>query len=269
MRLGPWFLVSTRLEEMARFYREVVGLTPTREDPGHHVWFSLGGIDLAVHAPDGEVGPNFTPHERGILMWFEAARSLDEVAHELRRRGTESWGPFDGVARQLLLTLDPDGNMVGLFRPKQRPDATASPNAEIRRSTFIRAPAEVVYDLIATAAGLDRWFTSGATLEPRPGGQIVYRWKDWGPDRVTTESHGTVHEARRPSRFVFDWDAGADQQVTVEFDVERAEDGVVLRLREYGYDSTPEATEARVRQASGWGEAMTLIKFMAEHGVRY
>jgi uncharacterized protein YndB with AHSA1/START domain len=49
----------------------------------------------------------------------------------------------------------------------------------ITHATHIRASAETVFDLIATAEGLDRWFTSGATLEPRPGGRIVFRWKDW------------------------------------------------------------------------------------------
>ncbi len=43
----------------------------------------------------------------------------------------------------------------------------------------------------------------------------------------------------------------------------------MLRLHEHGYDDTPAGTEARVRQASGWGEAMTLIKFMAESGLQY
>lgn len=140
---------------------------------------------------------------------------------------------------------------------------------ELRRATLIRAPAERVYELIATADGLDRWFTTGATVEAHAGGRIVYRWKDWGPDRVTTESHGTVHEARAPHRFVFDWDAGDGQQVTAEFDIETVPGGVVLRLREHGFDDTPAGTEARVRQASGWGEAMTLVKVMAEHGIRY
>lgn len=140
---------------------------------------------------------------------------------------------------------------------------------EIRRATFIRASAQQVYDLIATADGLDRWFTVGATLDPSPGGQIVYRWKDWGPGRVSTESRGTVHEARPPHRFVFDWDAGDAQLVTAEFDIEPTEGGVVLRLREHGFDDTPAGIEARVRQAAGWGEAMTLIKVMAEHGIHY
>lgn len=143
------------------------------------------------------------------------------------------------------------------------------PTRELRRATLIRAPAEAVYELIATADGLDRWFTTGATLEARPGGEIVYRWKEWGPDRVTTESRGTVHEAVPPTRFVFDWDVGWAQRATAEFTVEPVDGGCVLRLREHGYDDTADGHAALVSQASGWGEAMTLIKFMAEHRLRY
>lgn len=118
VRLGPWFLVSSRLEEMGRFYREIVGLPVAREQPGHHVWFSLGAIELAVHVPEPEPGPDFTPSERGILMWFESARPLDEVAAQLRERDAPVWGPFEGGSRDLLYTLDPEGNMVGMFRSR-------------------------------------------------------------------------------------------------------------------------------------------------------
>ena len=138
-----------------------------------------------------------------------------------------------------------------------------------RHATFIRAPAQRVYDLIATASGLDSWFTTGATVEPRAGGTIVYRWKDWGPDHVTTEAAGHIHEALPPRRFVFDWDAGGGQQVTVEFDIEDAAGGVVLRLSESGFAQDDRGVQSQIGQAAGWGEAMTLIKFMAEHGLRY
>lgn len=140
---------------------------------------------------------------------------------------------------------------------------------ELRRATLIHAPAEDVYPLIATPEGLDRWFTTGATLEARPGGEVVYRWKEWGPDHVTTESRGTVHEAVPPTRFVFDWDVGWGQRATAEFTIEPVDGRCVLRLREYGYDDTPEGHLALAAEASGWGEAMTLIKFMAEHGLHY
>lgn len=38
---------------------------------------------------------------------------------------------------------------------------------EVRFDTIVRAEPEEVFDAIATAEGLDAWFTSGTTLEAR------------------------------------------------------------------------------------------------------
>lgn len=137
MRLGPWFLVSTRLEEMGRFYRDIVGLTPAHWEPDHHIWFSLGGLELAIHAPESEAGPDFTPSERGIFMWFESLRPLAEIASQLRERGAQVWGPFDGGRRELLYTLDPDGNMVGLYRPRDTDSTAADVRANVPLPTLV------------------------------------------------------------------------------------------------------------------------------------
>ncbi len=141
MRLGPWFLVSSRLEEMRRFYTEVVGLPVAHEEAGHHVWYSLGAIELAVHAPEPEPGPDFTPAERGILMWFESEHPLADVAAELRAHGAPVWGPFESERRELLYSLDPESNMVGLFKDRipatspqgepNGPDGAAAMNARM------------------------------------------------------------------------------------------------------------------------------------------
>ncbi len=53
-------------------------------------------------------------------------------------------------------------------------------DVEIKQSTFIRANPEKVYDAIATAEGLDSWFTDGSEVDARPGGRIKFVWKDWG-----------------------------------------------------------------------------------------
>jgi uncharacterized protein YndB with AHSA1/START domain len=138
-------------------------------------------------------------------------------------------------------------------------------NDAIRYATFVCAPAERVYDGIATAAGLDGWFTVGAEVDARPGGRIVFRWREFGPDQVTGEDGGPVLEANRPLRFVFQWSPDNDTyQTTVEIDFEPVADGTVIRLRETGYQDTPAALRAMLNCAAGWGEALTLWKFWAE-----
>jgi uncharacterized protein YndB with AHSA1/START domain len=141
---------------------------------------------------------------------------------------------------------------------------------EIRHSTFMRAPAEVAYDAIATAQGLDAWFTTGAQVDARPQGSIRFRWVEFGPDRVSAEDGGPVLEATRPVRFVFQWhpDHG-DYATTVEIDFEAADRGTVVRLRESGFRDTPEGLRAMLDCSTGWGEAMTLWKYYVEHGISY
>lgn len=140
----------------------------------------------------------------------------------------------------------------------------------IRHATLIRAVPERIYDAFTTAREMDGWFTSGASIDPGPGGEIRFRWVDWGPDLVTDEDGGPVLEARRPERFVFQWHPdGPDYATTVEIDFEPVEAGTVVRLRESGFRDTPSGRQALVNCAAGWGEALTLLKFYVENGLRY
>ena len=142
--------------------------------------------------------------------------------------------------------------------------------AEIRQTTLVRAEPEEVYDGIATAEGLNAWFTHNSELDPRPDGNIVFRWKDWGPDKYTLDSKGKVLEAKRPEKFVFQWSSDTQEYATtIEMKFERVEEGTVIRLREYGYQNTPSGIAAMLECAAGWGEALTLLKYYVEHNILY
>ena len=137
----------------------------------------------------------------------------------------------------------------------------------IRQVTFIKAPAEKVYDTITSGAGWDAFFTQGAEVDPRPGGKITFRWQDWGPDSYSTSAGGPVLEALRPKRFVFQW--GAKMPTRVTFDLTEEHGGTTIRLTETGYPNTTEGRAMALECAAGWGEALTLLKFYLEHGVVY
>lgn len=140
----------------------------------------------------------------------------------------------------------------------------------IEYAVLVRASPEQVYDGIAQAEQLDGWFTTGATVEARPGGTIRFRWQDWGPDRVTTEDGGPVLEADRPRRFVFQWSPDGPAYVTtVELTFTAVAEGTVIRLHESGYHDTPIGRRKMIECAGGWGEALALWKVYIEHGVRY
>lgn len=135
-------------------------------------------------------------------------------------------------------------------------------------ATLVRAPRERAYDALTRADELDSWFTTGAEVDARPGGTMRWRWVDWGPDHVTEEDSGPVLDARRPERYVFLWQAQLGG-TTVEVDFEEHPDGTVIRLREYGYPDTPAGWAAFCECSTGWGEALTLLKFHVEHGAHY
>jgi uncharacterized protein YndB with AHSA1/START domain len=149
--------------------------------------------------------------------------------------------------------------------------AAASINAyEVHHSTIIHAQPEQVYTAFTTSHGLDAWFTEGAVVDARPGGMIKFKWVNWGPDRVSTEDDGPVLEAIPAERFVFQWHPDQpDYATTVEITLRPIENGTIIRLREYGFADTPSAYAAMIDCATGWGEALTLLKFYVEYGVRY
>jgi uncharacterized protein YndB with AHSA1/START domain len=140
----------------------------------------------------------------------------------------------------------------------------------ITHSTFIRTAAINVYNALATSKGLDSWFTSGSKVYAIPGGEIHFHWVDWGPDHVTTEDRGIVLEVIPAKRFVFQWHPDQpDYATTVEINFEPIEGGTIVRLREYGYAVTKSALAAMLNCATGWGEALTLLKFYLELGAHY
>jgi len=136
--------------------------------------------------------------------------------------------------------------------------------------TIVRAAPERVYDAVATAEGLDAWFTTGASVDARPGGSIMFRWKDWGVTKYTGEIGGPVLEATPPKRFVFQWtvDSGG-YDTTLEIDLEPSDEGTIVRLVEHGYEDSPTGIQDMLNRAGGWAQAMTLMKFYVEHGVTY
>jgi len=135
---------------------------------------------------------------------------------------------------------------------------------------LVRVPPVRVFDALATAAGINAWFTQATEIEPQPGGKIVFRWKDYGIDRYTGEYPGKVLEWKRPEIYKFQWEADSRGYfTTVEVDFKPLEEGTLLHLIEYGYKDTPEGLQDLLNRVQGWAAVLTEMKFYLEHGVRY
>jgi uncharacterized protein YndB with AHSA1/START domain len=138
----------------------------------------------------------------------------------------------------------------------------------VRKSVFIAAPIEKVFEAITDSKHWDRYFTTGMELDPRPGGFCNFRWRNWGPDELNLESPGQVVEIDPPRRFVFEW-GNPGEKTLAQLDLETRSDGTVLSLYEDGYRETREGLRSILDCSAHWGELLVLIKFYVEEGITY
>jgi len=140
--------------------------------------------------------------------------------------------------------------------------------AQIRKSVFIYAPPEKVFEAITGADHWNKYFTTGMELDPRPGGVCDFKWRDWGPDLYVGESPGKVLEIKAPGLFVFEWGSPGKKTIA-RLEIESKYDGSILALEEHGYPETEEGREYLVECAAHWGELLALIKFYVEYDITY
>ena len=109
---------------------------------------------------------------------------------------------------------------------------------EITREIVFPASPDEVWDALTEAEQLEEWFANDVELDPRPGGDGVFRWDD-GEER-----HATVLVAEPGERLVLDWDDDGE----VEFTLEAVEEGTRLVVRE----TSPEWSTALELRALAW-----------------
>jgi uncharacterized protein YndB with AHSA1/START domain len=101
---------------------------------------------------------------------------------------------------------------------------------EVTREIVFPVPPDEVWQALTDPGELEEWFANDVELDPREGGEGIFRWDD-GEER-----HATVVEAEPGERLVLDW----DDEGTVELTLEEVEEGTRLVVRE----STPEFSTA-------------------------
>jgi uncharacterized protein YndB with AHSA1/START domain len=112
---------------------------------------------------------------------------------------------------------------------------------EVTREIVFPVAPEEVWEALTDPDQLEEWFANDVELDPREGGEGVFRWDD-GEER-----HATVVEAAPNERLVLDW----DDEGTVELTLEEVEEGTRLLVRE----STPQFSIALELRAMAYSYA--------------
>ena len=99
------------------------------------------------------------------------------------------------------------------------------------------SPAEL-WEALTEPERLEEWFANDVELDPRPGGEGVFRWGD-GEER-----RAVVREAAEPERLVLDWDDGGE----VVIELEEVDAGTRVRVLE----TSPEFSTALGLRALAW-----------------
>ena len=138
----------------------------------------------------------------------------------------------------------------------------------IERELLIEAPVDVVWSVVTEPEQINRWFTDGAELDLRPGGQGAFSWRGFG--RTVLQ----VERAERPHVFAFRWSHPEGQQphagnsTLVEFTLTDEGGNTRLRVVESGLAAIDwtddQKSEFYDSHTSGWDRHLAdLAKYIA------
>ena len=97
---------------------------------------------------------------------------------------------------------------------------------DVEREIEIPAPPDEVWEALTEPARLEEWFATEAELDPREGGEGVFRWGD-GDER-----RAVVREAEPGERLALDWDDGG----SVVLELAETDGGTRVRVVETSAD---------------------------------
>ena len=125
------------------------------------------------------------------------------------------------------------------------------PNS-IVREVILPVPPARVWTALTQADQLGAWFGTRATVDLRPGGEVVFTWDgSTGPRGI---SRGVIETVEPTRRFAFRWQATAGNvpMTRVEFTLEPHAEGTRLHVVESGFASLPAALRTYEQHVEGW-----------------
>jgi uncharacterized protein YndB with AHSA1/START domain len=124
----------------------------------------------------------------------------------------------------------------------------------IEREVILPAPPARVWQALTQADQLGAWFGTHASVDLRPGGEVVFTWDgSTGPSGVT---RGVIELIEPARRFAFRWQPrqGSGLLTRVEFTLEPHVEGTRLLVVESGFASLP--ADIREAHLEGWQREM-------------
>ena len=124
----------------------------------------------------------------------------------------------------------------------------------IERELILPAPPARVWTALTQPDQLSAWFGTQATINLRPGGEVIFAWDSPTGDGATVR--GVIEAVEPPNRFAFRWQssAGLLPMTRVEFTLEPHPEGTRLRVVESGFASLPPELRGRAHgdNTVGW-----------------
>ncbi len=161
---------------------------------------------------------------------------------------------------------------------KQRYEAPAIANA-FNLWLDIHAPIDLVFRFLTEESGLNRWWTSRCTSEPKPGGLLHCEWQ--GKKAITGDA--IYRQFEPPHRIVVEWTHNNGEPIRRDGKDPRGMfwpalniyelaliDGNTTRLHlhDMGLNTTPAFEALRLATQKGWIKTMTSMKKVVEQHYR-
>jgi uncharacterized protein YndB with AHSA1/START domain len=122
----------------------------------------------------------------------------------------------------------------------------------IEREVILPVPPARVWAALTHADQLGAWFGTQASIDLRPGGEVVFTWDGSTGPRGT--SRGVIDTVEPTRRLAFRWQAQPGEPATtrVEFTLEPHAQGTRLLVVESGFASLPREWRTRESHVEGW-----------------
>ncbi len=116
--MGPVSVFTDRRPEVARFYRELVGV-PRDSESDDSVWLRAANARLAVHDRDDAETAAEVGRGDGFVVWFRVP-DVNAAYERGRSAGRVVGGLYEDKPRPYFFTRDPDGRFIGVGEADDR-----------------------------------------------------------------------------------------------------------------------------------------------------